>query len=120
MKNDLQTQKTTLYLARILSVLYAVFISIFSFDVFEEKYSFWKMILALFMHLIPTCLLLIIFWISFKKEWIAGLLYLIIGISYIFLAWGKFYWSVYFMIAGPLITIGILFFISNFLKNKSK
>ena len=120
MKYNFQIHKLTLYSARILSLLYAAFISIFSFDVFEEKYSFWKMILALLMHLIPTFVLLIIFWISFKKEWIAGLLYLLLGIMYILIAWGKFYWSAYVMIAGPLITIGVLFYISNFLKNKSK
>ena len=42
---------------RVLSILFALFLSIFALDVFSEGYAFAETILALLMHLIPTALI---------------------------------------------------------------
>lgn len=106
------------FFARLLSIIYANFIIIFSLDVFEEiEYlGFWKKTFALFIHLIPGLIILIIFLLSWKKEWISGLLCLSLAIAYSMFTWGWFEWTVYCVIAGPLIMMGILFLISFFLK----
>ena len=54
---------------RVLCLLFAVFLSLFALDVFNEGYGFWKTILALLMHLIPTWIVLAILAISWRWEW---------------------------------------------------
>lgn len=49
---------------RILCLLFAVFLSLFALDVFTEGYGFWKSILALLIHLIPTWIVLVILAVS--------------------------------------------------------
>ncbi len=115
-----KTEYITKFVARLLSLLYAVFISIFSLDVFDEHLSFWKTVLALFIHLIPTFIILFIFLLSWKKEWLSGILCLLLAIVYFYFSWGKFKWDVYCLIAGPLIMIGILYLLSWFYKSNSK
>ena len=57
---------------RILSILLAVFISLFALDVFSEGYPFWEAILALVIHLVPTYLVIIATVIAWKWEIIGG------------------------------------------------
>jgi hypothetical protein len=97
---------------RALSVLFALFISLFALDVFGEGYSFWNTVLAFAIHLIPTAVILILLVIAWRWEWIGGVAFLILAAYYIFLAWGKFPVSVYFVISGPMVVISILFFVN--------
>ncbi len=50
---------------RVLGILFAVFISIFALDVFGE-YGFPEVLVALFMHLIPTFLVVGVLLIAWK------------------------------------------------------
>ena len=111
MKDNNQHTGIIRWAARILSIAFALFLSIFAMDVFSEGYGFWQTILALLMHLVPTFLILLILLISWKREWIGAGFYTILGILYIVLEWGKFDWAAYALIAGPLFVLGILFFI---------
>ena len=97
---------------RALSILFALFISIFALDVFGEGYDFWKTILALAIHLIPSIIILLFLVIAWRWEWIGGVAFLILAASYVFMAWRKFPLSVYFVVAGPMVIISILFFVS--------
>ena len=49
---------------RILSILFLLFLALFSLDVVGQGYGFWGTIGALFMHNIPVFILLIVLWIS--------------------------------------------------------
>ncbi len=98
--------------ARIISLVFAVFISIFASDVFSEEYSFRGKVVALLMHLVPTFFVILILMLAWRREWIGGIAYTIPGILYIVFAWGKFDWSAYAVISGPLFLLGILFFMS--------
>jgi len=64
---------------RILCLLFAAFISIFAADAFGEGYGFWKTILALLIHLIPTGIILVILAISWRWEWVGGILFIALG-----------------------------------------
>jgi hypothetical protein len=97
---------------RALSILFALFISIFALDVFSEGYDFWKTLLALTIHLIPSIIILLFLIIAWRWEWIGGIVFLILAISYIVMAWRRFPLSVYFVIAGPMVIISILFFVN--------
>ena len=97
---------------RILGMLFAVFLSLFALDVFGEGHGFWKTILALLIHLVPTGLVLIALAIAWRWEWLGGLLFIGLGALYLVMAAGRFHWSAYVVIAGPLFLVGVLFLVN--------
>ena len=97
---------------RVLCILFAVFVSLFALDVFGEGYGFWGTILALLMHLIPTGVILIVLAISWRWEWVGGILFIALGVVYLVTSWGRFHWSAYLAISGPLFLVGVLFLIN--------
>jgi len=97
---------------RILCILFAVFVSLFALDVFGEGYGLWGTMLALLMHLIPTGVILIVLAISWRWEWVGGVLFITLGVLYLVMAWGRFHWSTYLVISGPLFLVGVLFLIN--------
>jgi hypothetical protein len=94
---------------RVLTVLFAVFLSLFALDVFNEVHGFWRILFALFMHLIPTWLVLASLAIAWRWEWAGALLFAGLGISYIVLTWGRFPLGTYVLISGPLFLLASLF-----------
>lgn len=99
---------------RALCIVFALFISIFALDVFSEAKGFWITLLALLMHLIPTFLLLIVLAVSWRREWIAGILFPLLGVLYVVWAWNKPFaaWSTLLLMAGPLVLTGALFLLN--------
>jgi len=97
---------------RILCLLFAVFLSLFALDVFGQGYGFWETVLALLMHLIPTGIVLVVLAVSWRWERIGAILFMALGIWYLLTAWGRFHWSAYVVISGPLLLIGVLFLAS--------
>jgi hypothetical protein len=76
MKNNLKK------IALVLSIAFILFISLFALDVFEQERWF----LALVMHLIPSYILIIITIVSWKKELIGGILWLVTGIFFLIMS----------------------------------
>ena len=97
---------------RILCILFAVFVSLFALDVVGEGYGLWGTILALLMHLIPTAVILIVLAISWRWEWVGGILFIALGVLYLVMSWGRFHWSAYLLISGPLFLVGVLFLVN--------
>lgn len=107
---------------RILSILFIVFLAIFSLDVITPEASFTEIVIGLLMHNIPAIVLLIIVIISWKHEIVGGIAFILAGVLYIIFAsrvgipwYLALSWSL--TIAGPAFLIGILFMI-NWFKNK--
>lgn len=117
--NTIQKINLLTWAARILALAYTLFISIFAMDVFSENIGFWNTVGALLLHLVPTFIVLALVGISWKKEWISGSAFVLLGLLYLITSWGKFDWLTYVIIAGPLVTIGILFCTSWYLKKNS-
>jgi hypothetical protein len=92
--------------------LFALFISLFALDVFGEGYGFWETVVALLIHLIPTGIILVVLALSWRWEWIGGVLFIALGAWYLIALWGRFHWSAYLAISGPLFLIGVLFLIN--------
>ena len=67
---------------RLLCILFAIFISLFALDVLGEGYGFWGTILKLLMHLIPTGIFLIVLAITWRWEWVGGILFPALGVLY--------------------------------------
>jgi len=112
---------------RILSILFLLFLTMFSLDVFDGNYGFWGTILALFMHNIPVFLLAIVLWISWKHEIVGGIVFILAGLLYTLrllmtaitngFEWYYIAWSI--QISGIAFLIGILFIVGWFKKKKS-
>jgi len=109
-------QKLIYRLPRILSILFIIFLSIFAFDVFEE-YSGWELLLALFMHLLPSLVLFVLTLIAWKHELVGGVTYLLAAIGYVLMVGLDRPWSWYVLISGPAAIIGILYFVSWYKKD---
>lgn len=107
---------------RILSIIFIFFLALMSLDVFSPELSFWQTLGALFMHNIPTLVLLIVLLVSWKYEIVGGVGFILAGLLYIIILmrnpfeWYMIFWSL--QIAGPAFLIGILFLIGWFKKKK--
>jgi len=84
----------------VLSLGFAIFISLFALDVIGQERWF----LALVIHLVPTYVVIISTIISWKKEFWGSVLWLIMGVFYLWMSWQA--WIVYI----PAIIIGGLNF----------
>jgi hypothetical protein len=94
---------------RILGILFALFISLFALDVFAEGYGLGETIVALIMHLIPTALVVVALVIAWRWEWTGAILFGALGLGYILMTRGRFDWTTYLLIPGPLFLTGALF-----------
>ena len=94
---------------RVLAILFALFISMFAMDVFQEKAGFWQTAVALGMHMIPTALIVLVLIVCWRYPF-AGVLFIGLGLAYIFGFPGRrFPFMTYVVIAGPLLLCGGLF-----------
>jgi len=112
---------------RVLSIIFVCFLAAFSLDVFDLKLGFWGTLLGLFIHNVPALILLAALLISWKREIVGGIVFILAGVFYISALTTKmlrssFEWymvSWLFMVAGPAFLIGILFLI-NWRRKRSK
>ena len=65
-------QRAILWAPRILTIAFALFISIFALDVFSHSRGFAETLLALMIHLIPTFALLAMLLLAWRWEWIGA------------------------------------------------
>lgn len=103
------------WVPRILCILFAVFISLFSFDVFGEQAGFLKALSAFLIHNIPTLLIFTILLFSWKRSWIGGISFIILGIIYLIWFSGNTKYLFFYL---PLFTIDTLFLSDWFMKNQ--
>lgn len=94
--------------ARLLMLLYAGFISIFALDVFEEPAGSLQSTVGLILHLLPTLLILGLVLVSRKNDLFSAISYTLLGLFYIWWAWGRFPFSTYLIIAGPVLLSGLM------------
>ncbi len=122
-----KVSKFVYWTPRIVSIAFLLFLALFSLDVFEPGLSFSQILLGLFMHNIPVFILAIILWISWKREIVGGIAFILAGLVYIAsmivrtvlsnqAEWYMLSYSL--IIAGPAFFIGILFLIGWFRKKK--
>jgi len=105
------------WIPRILTILFAGFISLFALDVFQEGIGLWNAIGELLVHLIPTFILIALLVMSWKWEWIVGSVFIILGVAYMIMNFDHKQWII--AISGPMLLIGI-FYLLDWNKRKSK
>ena len=105
---------------RVLSIAFICFLALFSLDVVSPELSLGQIALGLFMHNIPVFILIAILIISWKREIVGGIAYILAGLMYILLIFmnvfrESFQWymiSWILIISGPAFLIGILFMVN--------
>ncbi len=96
---------------RVLGIAFALFLSFFALDVFNETHGFWTILSAFSMHLIPAALVSAVLAVAWRYEWVGAILF---ALAAAFYAWRvlpqHLDWA--FLIAGPLLAIAGLFFLN--------
>jgi hypothetical protein len=109
------------WLPRIICILAILFVSLFAADAFAPGLTLKQQLLGLFMHLIPSFILLALLIIAWKWEYIGGVIFIIIGIGFSPLLFIHNYnmnhsiWislGIILMITFPFALTGILFIVS--------
>ena len=105
---------------RVVSILFILFLAMFSLDIFGNGYSFWETVVGLLMHNIPVFVLAILLWISWKHEIVGAVAFILAGLLYSTMIlrnvistgfeWYYLSWAV--QISGIAIFIGILFWLN--------
>jgi len=106
------TKRFLYWTPRVLGILFALFITLFAFDVFAEGLSVPKVILALLLHLIPTAVIVIVLIISWRREWVGAIVNVALAGAYLIWQWGRLPWTMFLLVSGPLFLIGVLFLIN--------
>lgn len=97
---------------RALMTLFALFLVVFSFDVFGNGEPFWTVVAGFLIHNIPTFVLLLVIWLTWRREWIGGVIFVLLGLAYIVLTLGKVHISAQIIIGGLPILIGLLYLLN--------
>ncbi len=112
---------------RILCILAILFLEMFALDSFDSRFTLGQQLVAFLMHSIPSIVLLIIFFLAWKKELIGGIIFILIGAGFSPLIYIHNYemnnsvWTSLFIVLAlnfPFVLTGGLFIISNILKKK--
>ncbi|MFC1615679.1 hypothetical protein ACFL21_00935 [Patescibacteria group bacterium] len=98
---------------RILSILFIIFISLLALDVFAEDYSIVEMIIGFIMHMLPSFALIAILILSWKKELIGGIAYLILGTFFTIFFHTYEELIGFLLISAPVFITGFLFILSH-------
>ncbi len=102
---------------RVISILFLLFLAMFSLDVFGTGLGFWETVGAFLMHNIIVIALAIVLAIAWKREIVGAIAFFIAGALYVLLMVlnafrGPFEWymlSYSLIVAGPAFLIGALF-----------
>jgi hypothetical protein len=94
-----------------LGILFVLFMSVFAMDVLEENESLGQIAVALIRHLVPAFICLAVLLVAWRWERIGAVLYVVLGVVYLGMAWGRFPLVAYISITGPLVLIGLLFYL---------
>ncbi|MFA6022558.1 MAG: hypothetical protein WC781_00555 [Candidatus Pacearchaeota archaeon] len=118
--NKIKVGKFVYWAPRILSILFIIFLAMFSLDIFDSCTGFLDCAIGLFMHNIPSLILLVVLLVAWKREWVGAAAFIFAGVLYTLMILinlpsngFELYMITYpFIIAGPAIFIGILFYLN--------
>ncbi len=104
---------------RLLAVGFIIFLGLFALDVFSENVAIGEALVALFIHLTPNWLLLIVLVIAWRWRIVGGLLFWILGVG------SLIYFNTlrepvtFLMISLPVFVIGTLFLLDALVDKRS-
>jgi len=105
---------------RVLGIGAGLFLAIFALDVFSEGYRFGELLVALFMHLIPSLVIIIVVAIAWRWERLGGGLFILLGLLYVWWFRHPGQWITYLIISGPLFLTGGLFLLNHWITREKQ
>lgn len=96
---------------RILAILFALFLSIFSLDTLSEPGETWAKMAGFLIHLIPAALVSLCLILAWRRPALGGAAFLLLGMASIFSCSSWRSPDAFLMITLPLLLSGILFII---------
>jgi hypothetical protein len=106
------TSKLLLWSPRVLGILVCFFLSLFSLDAFGGGKTLLEAIPGFAIHVAPVLILLVVVAVSWSREWVGGLVFT--GLAGVYAYDARSHPSWVFVISGPLLIVGVLFFWSWF------
>lgn len=110
-------RKFVYWTPRILSLVFVGFLSIFAFDVFGN-YRGLSLVIAFFMHLLPSIVLLLFILAAWKYELVGAVSFVTFGLLYALQVPDHFSWIT--VISAPSVVVGILYFLDWHLRRSEK
>jgi hypothetical protein len=105
-----RSDKLLTWTPRALGFLFVLFVSLFALDVFGENLGFWGTLFALFMHLIPSLVILLAVLLSWRWPWLGAVIFLGWGVWYLWMVISRdlpITWAL--VMAFPPFLVGALF-----------
>jgi len=98
-----------IWIPRLLTLIIILFLSIFALDVFDGKDSLIKIIEALFIHMIPSIILLFLLILSWRYQKLSGILFILL--CFIFTVFFHTYTNIinFSIISLPILIVGVMF-----------
>ena len=78
--------KFTYWTPRILAIIFIAFLALFSLDVFGTEMGFWETLAGFLIHNIPVFILIATLAVSWKRELVGAVVFILAGLLYIFFA----------------------------------
>jgi len=103
------TRQLLFWTPRILCMAFTLFISLFALDVFEPGRSASEIAIALFIHLIPVYVLIIVQVFAWRREWVGAAAFFSLSLFYVIITGGREHWSAYLIITGTLLVLSALY-----------
>jgi len=102
----------TIWLPRVLAIVYISFFVLLSLDVFNSTATMWEKIGGFFMHNTPTILLIVSLAYAWKKTRTGGIIFVALGILFTFFYNTYQRWDTFMLISLPLLLVGGLFLLN--------
>jgi hypothetical protein len=113
-------KKILLWVPRILNILFILFLSLFTLDVFTGGISFWVALGTFLVNMIPSFIMIILLILSWKSALLGGVLFILTGVLFT-LRYGTWEsWGLFTIISFPPFLIGVLFIIQWFFVGRNE
>jgi hypothetical protein len=96
-----------LWSSRVLGIVVCLFLSLFALDAFSGGKSAAESVGDFLIHVAPMLVLLGVIALSWRREWVGGVVFIAVAFAYAYVARHHVSWIA--TVSGPLLAVGILF-----------
>lgn len=109
-----------IWIPRALMILFILYLTMFSFDVFDMEGTLLAKLGGFVMHSIPSIVLAVFVAITWKAPLIVGIVDLVLAVAYTVLVWSQGSPQMAPGLALPLAVVGALFIVAYVLERKAR
>lgn len=102
-----------IWLPRGLTIIFALFLSLFAWDAFSGQESLLQNLIGFFYHLIPSLVVLGLLAVYWKEPFYGGIVFIVLSLLFTLFFHTYRAWSSFLLISLPLLVIGVLFILTH-------